>query len=175
MSELRTARLTLRPFEPDDEGAVLAYRNDPAVARFQGWPLPFTRALFLKLLGPAADPSEGAWVSRCICDSTGVCGDIALRLHDQQGEVGISLAVSAQGRGYASEALTAITGHAFGELGLHRLHAGVDPKNHGSTQLFARHRWRHEGTSLQSYNHRGQWADEATYALLAKEWNAREQ
>jgi len=173
VSVIRTPRLVLRPFDFADEDAVLAYKNDPSVARFQGWPLPFTREHFRELLDPPRRLAEHGWVSRCICDSTGLRGDVGLRLHDRQAEIGISLAASAQGNGYASEALFAITEHAFTGLQLHRLHVGVDPANDPVVRLFSRAGWRYEGTMVQSYWHRGVWSDEATYALLAHEWQSR--
>ena len=37
MLPLDSARLTLRRFNGGDLPAFLAYRNDPEVARFQGW------------------------------------------------------------------------------------------------------------------------------------------
>jgi len=40
-SELRSERLELRRFRPDDLAAFVDYRSDPAVARYQGWALPF--------------------------------------------------------------------------------------------------------------------------------------
>ncbi len=173
MTTIATRRLLLRPFDPADEDAVLSYRNDPLVARFQGWPLPFTVGLFRELADSARPLGEGRWVSRVICDAGGVCGDIGLRTHDQQAEVGISLASSAQGQGYASEALAALTEYAFATLALHRLHAGIDPANERVARLFTRAGWRDEGTAIESYWHRGVWADETTYALLEREWRAR--
>ena len=172
MTVLRSRNLLLRPFRPEDEATVLAYRNDPLVARFQGWPLPFTKTHFGQLLDPAGRLAGSGWTSWCICSGAGVQGDIGLRVHDGQAELGITLARSAQGRGQAAEALACITDHAFTELRLHRLHAGVDPANSAVIRLFTRAGWRHEGISRQSYCHRGVWSDEATYALLAEEWRA---
>jgi len=40
-SELRSERLELQRFRPDDLAAFVAYRSDPAVARYQGWAMPF--------------------------------------------------------------------------------------------------------------------------------------
>ena len=75
------APLTIRAFEPSDEHAVVAYRNDPEVSRFQGWRLPFTTEDFAALAesGPV---ETGTWRSRCICDSTWARGDIGLRMLD---------------------------------------------------------------------------------------------
>jgi aminoglycoside 6'-N-acetyltransferase len=171
--ELRTARLIVRDFEPADEDAVLAYRNDPVVARFQGWPLPYAAAQFRRQFDRPGPVADGEWTNFGICDAAGVCGDVGLRVHDRQADIGITLAAHAHGRGYASEALTAFVEHAFDTLGLHRLHAGVDPANEPVVRLFTRLGWRYEGTSLQSYWHRDAWADDANYALLSAEWRTR--
>jgi RimJ/RimL family protein N-acetyltransferase len=169
---LRTERLVIRAIEPGDEQTIAAYRNDPEVARFQGWPLPFTSQDFAELVNPDRTAKSG-WVSRCICDGSGPIGDIGLRIDDQQAELGISLARHAQGRGYASEALAAVSSEAFDQLGMHRLYAGVDPSNEAVIRLLKKAGWRYEGTAVKAYLHRGEWADDSTYALLAEEWHAR--
>jgi len=169
---LQTARLTLRPFEAGDMQAVLAYRNDPAVSRLQGWPLPFTEADFTRLLDTKGSPTEAGWVSWCICAATNVIGDIGLRRHDEA-EVGISLAAGAQSKGYASEALAGLSAYAFGELGAQRLHAGVDPANAPVIRLLTRAGWQHESTAVGAYWHRDHWADDAIYALSRTAWEQR--
>lgn len=40
---LETERLIIRRFRDEDAEALLAYRNDPLVYKYQGWPVPFTR------------------------------------------------------------------------------------------------------------------------------------
>ena len=42
-TELRTDRLVIRRFRPEDIDAFAAYRSDPDVARYQSWEA-FTRA-----------------------------------------------------------------------------------------------------------------------------------
>lgn len=162
---LRTPRLVLRPFTIGDTEAVLAYRNDPSVARFQGWPLPYTEAHFAQLLDPEKRRAETGWVSWCICEANTVLGDIGVKLSTDEAEVGVTLARSAQGKGYASEAIAAISAHAFGALGLRRLHAGVNPGNDSVVRLFTRAGWQHEETAEQAYWHRDHWDDEAIYTL----------
>jgi aminoglycoside 6'-N-acetyltransferase len=172
MTVLCGEHLVLRPITAADEAAVLAYRNDPAVARFQGWALPYTADRFAALLGSGPLGTPG-WVNVCITDASGVVGDIGLRRHDDEAEVGISLATAAQGRGYASEALALLTHHAFADLGLRRLHAGMDPANSTVIRLFTRAGWRDEGTARACYWHRDRWADETVHALDRSDWERR--
>ena len=81
--------------------------------------------------------------------------------------------VTRKGRGYASEALVAVSSEAFEQLGMHRLYAGVDPSNEAVIRLLKKAGWRYKGTAVKAYLHRGEWADDSTYALLAEEWHAR--
>lgn len=151
---------------------MLAYRNDPQVAQFQGWTLPATPDSVAGLLSDAPLGSPG-WVQRAVTTRNGdLLGDVALNTHGPQAELGVTLARHAQGHGYAREALSALIGHAFHELHLHRLHASTDPRNTAVAALLTRLGFRHEGTSLQSYLHRGEWTDDAVYAILATEWTA---
>ncbi|MBZ9713198.1 GNAT family N-acetyltransferase [Deinococcus multiflagellatus] len=170
MTTLHTPRLTLRPITPADLPEVVAYRNDPAVARFQAWPLPATLET---VQGLVSDRPLGApgWVQRAVTLGGGpLLGDVALNTHGPQAELGVTLATAAQGQGYAAEALRALIDHAFGPLGLHRLHASIDPRNAAVARLLTRLGFRHEGTAIQGYWHRGEWTDDASYALLAAEW-----
>lgn len=172
MTTLTTPRLTLRPLTPDDLPHVLAYRNDPEVARFQGWPLPATPD---SVAGLVSDVPLGApgWVQRAVTLRSGeLLGDVGLNTQGLQAEVGVTLARHAQGRGYAREALHALITHAFTDLGLPRIHASIDPRNVPVAALLTHLGFRHEGTSLQSYLHRGEWTDDARYAVLAAEWTA---
>ena len=40
---LHTTRLILRNFIDSDLESFLAYRNDPVVAKYQGWGIPYSR------------------------------------------------------------------------------------------------------------------------------------
>ncbi|WP_295815068.1 GNAT family protein [uncultured Deinococcus sp.] len=170
MTTLTTPRLTLRPLTPADLPHVLAYRNDPDVARYQGWPLPATPDSVEGLVSDAPLGSPG-WVQRAVTLHGGApVGDVGLNTHGPQAELGVTLARPAQGHGYAREALHALITYAFTELSLHRVHASIDPRNTPVAALLTRLGFRHEGTSLQSYLHRGEWTDDAVFAVLAAEW-----
>lgn len=171
MTTLHTPRLTLRPLTPADLPALVAYRNDPAVARFQGWSVPVSAEQVQGLVSPEPLGAPG-WVQRAVVCGADLLGDVALNTQGQQAELGITLARAAQGQGYAREAAQAVLAHAFGALQLHRVHAAIDPRNQAVAHLLTRLGFRHEGTARQSYWHRVEWTDEAHYGLLASEWTA---
>jgi RimJ/RimL family protein N-acetyltransferase len=176
-----TPRLQLRPFTPDDAPALAAYRSDPAVARYQSWTLPYrvqdAAALIAGMAGRR--PGDAGWAQVALEEKASgqLIGDVALNTQDQQAELGVTLAGAAQGRGHAQEAVRALLNHAFGPpasggLGLHRVWVNIDPRNVSVARLLTRLGFRHEGTHRQSYRHRGEWTDEAIWALLAAEWTA---
>ena len=172
---LSTSRLRLRAFTLADAPALAAYRTDPDVAAYQGWTLPYTladaEAMTREMEGKV--PGDGGWVQVALSslDAVGLLGDLALNTDGPQAEVGITLARAAQGQGYAAEALRALLDHTFGPLGLHRVHAAIDPRNTAVARLLTRLGFRHEGTHIRSYRHRGAWTDEAVYAVLGEEWS----
>lgn len=171
---LSTPRLLLRPLGEANAPRLAAYRNDPEVARYQGWELPFTPAIAAEFIAAMAGrlPGDPGWVQLGLeARASGeLLGDVALNTSGQQAELGVTLAREAQGQGYAAEGLRALLDHAFGPLGLHRVHAGIDPRNLAVTRLLVRLGFRHEGTHRSSYLHRGEWTDEAIWAMLAAEW-----
>ena len=72
-----------------------------------------------------------------------------------------------RGSGMMGEALLATVELAFGELGLHRLEANVQPANTASLALLRRAGFRKEGFSPRYLRIDGQWRDHERWALLA--------
>lgn len=123
---LSTDRLRLRPFTPQDVDAVYAACQDPDIQRWTSVPSPYGRAdaeLFVTRIAPegwrldgdyafAVEPLEGG----PLLAATG--------LHARGPgvrEVGYWLAREHRGRGYMTEAVTALTRWAVDSLGVHRL------------------------------------------------------
>ncbi len=139
---LRTARLVLRPIEPGDVDAFAALYADPEVVRHIGE-------------GTTASAEETAeWVERAIrrndaegwdmrvveLEDTGVfVGRCGIAVHEIEGrterEIGYILAREHWGRGYATEAATAMRDHAIQGLGLRRLVSLVRPANDPSKRV----------------------------------------
>ncbi|MFB9994276.1 GNAT family N-acetyltransferase [Deinococcus oregonensis] len=168
------SRALLRPLIAADAPALCAYRNDPTVARYQGWNLPYTladaEALIAQMQGRTL--GQDGWTQIAFADAVSgeLLGDFAVRGLGQQAELGVTLAPQSQGRGLASAGLRLVLQQIFGSLRLHRVYASIDPRNQAAAALLLRAGFRHEGTTRQSYWHRGEWTDDATYGLLHSEW-----
>ncbi|OOG42084.1 GNAT family protein [Rhodanobacter sp. C05] len=177
--KLSTARLRLDALRPDDAEALFAYRANPVVARFQGWcPVDLAAAReFIDAQTAATPDRAGGWFQRAIrlCDDGTLIGDLGVHLPEQTEasvEFGVSIAPYHQGSGYASEAVRALFELVFGQLGLHRIHASVDPRNLASMAMLRRLGMRQEAHHRESLWLHGEWVDDVVFALLSSEWRA---
>ena len=177
---IETPRLRLRRFTAADLPAFVAYRADPEVARYQSWDgcTPDEADAFLAEQDGLRPGTPGAWFQFAVeVKATGaLAGDCALHVHDEDprlGAIGYTLARGAQGRGYATEAVRALLGYAFGTLGLHRVSATTDCGNAASVALLERVGMRREAHFVQHVWFKGRWSDEYVYAMLRDEWPAR--
>lgn len=178
-SGLETARLRLRHFGDGDLASLLAYRNDPDVARFQSWDSmteDFGR-IFIKEMRESQPGVPGYWFQFAIelRASGDHIGDCALHTRGDDprlGEIGYTVATPFQGQGYAREAVSAMLDYAFGVLRMHRVTAYVDTENARSIALLERLRFRREGHFVQCAWFDDGWCDEYNYAMLCEEWQA---
>ena len=174
---LETTRLRLRHFTDSDLALFMAYRNDPEVARYQGWEgisEPEARA-FLQEQKEVQPGVPGQWFQIAVeLKETGMLvGDCALKIeeHDEsQAEIGYTLSRAYQGRGIASEAVSCVLEYAFLTLRLHRVVAITDCENVASVALLERLGLRREGHFRQNVWFKGKWGDEYLYAMLQEEW-----
>src|SRR5260370_13985631 len=174
---LETTRLRLRHFRDADLALFMAYRNDPEVARYQGWEgisEPEAR-VFLQEQKEVQPGVPGHWFQIAVeLNETGLLvGDCALKIeeHDErQAEIGYTLSRVYQGRGMASEAVSCVLEYAFVTLGLHRVIAITACENVASVALLERLGLRREGHFRQSVWLKGEWGNEYLHAMLAEGW-----
>jgi RimJ/RimL family protein N-acetyltransferase len=175
---LASERLLLRSFQDSDLGPFLAYRNDPLVARYQSWALPYTREqgiAFIDEMKRATPGIPGEWYQialelKATGEMIGDCVFFLLREDPRQAEIGYTLARSHQGRGYASEAICRLLDYLFGELCLHRVRANCDADNLASSRLLERVGMRREAHFVENFWFKGRWTSEYWYAILRREW-----
>lgn len=177
---LKTGRLVLRPFEERDAAAFAAYRNDPLVAEYQGWELPYTPqqvAEFVATMRGREPATPRQWYQLAIerRDSGAMIGDCGFVVlgDGRQAEIGFTLAREQQGQGYGAEAVGRLLDYLFGELQLHRVQANCDVLNPASARLMERVGMRREAHFVENCWMKGRWTSEFWYGLLRREWLAR--
>lgn len=158
-----------------DMSSVAAYRNDPRVAQYQDWDLPYSVETALARLAEGhnvSGPTTGEGVNFAI-DQRGECiGDVYVGLDATNcvATIGYSLAQRYHGQGLALAAVGALIERLFALTGVHRIVATLDPSNFASARLLETLGFGYEGGTLQSVLIRGQWCDDDQYALLRNDW-----
>ena len=169
-------RVELRWMEHGDVPALFEIFGDPAVMRFWSCPAYSDEAQAGALLEQIhACYREGTLLEWGLCrrDDPRVIGTATLSHLDWsngRAELGYSQARAHWGHGYVREALTALLGWAFGELGLRRIEADVDPRNAASIRTLEALGFQREGYLRERWNVAGEVQDALFYGLLAREW-----
>jgi len=175
--EIITRRLRLSRLAPSDVMAIYEYRSDPEVCRYQSFEpgsIEDAAAFTARLQGYPFD-TPGTWFQFAIrqAGSAEVIGDVGVHFPDdspRQAEIGFTLAPAYQGRGYATEAVSALIEHLLGSCKKHRVFASVDPRNIRSVALLERLGMRQEAHFRESLWFKGEWVDDVIYAILRSEW-----
>ena len=154
---LTTARLTLRGHRPSDLADCAAMWGDPIVVRHIGG-RPSTVedawARILRYIGHWTALGYGFWIAHDTATGAFV-GELGLAdfkreidpVFASSVEAGWVLAPAAHGRGYATEALSAVLAWSDAELGAPRVTCVIDPGNTASIKLAAKHGFRAFGTT----------------------------
>ena len=173
---LHTRRLILDPLDVADAAAVFRYRSLPSVRRFQMWEpgSPEEVASFLREPGRREWETPGVWHQLGLRERRGgaLVGDCGFRCpveDPRQGEIGITLAPEAQGKGLAAEALRALLEYLFVRRGMHRVFGSVDPENRPCRNLLHRVGMRQEAHFVSSLWFKGAWVDDLVFAMLERE------
>lgn len=162
-------RVRVRHLRETDLDAFQHYRRDPALAKFQGWTgLDDNAALaFLREMSIVKGFNRGEWTQLGIAhaEDDSLIGDIGIYLDGsgEYAEIGISLARSAQGHGFAREAASIALELVFATPTVHRVLAITDARNERSIKLWLRLGMRLVRT--QEVEFRGEPCVEHVYAL----------
>ena len=160
------------PHPADGGVGVLPWPEDPGIAIEIGH-ADLDVVQGVSLLQFQYAPGEGFQFAVTLAPGRQLIGDCALRCpeHDpQQAELGFTFATEHQGQGFASEAVGRVVEYAFATLGLHRIFALTDVRNHPAKRLLERLGFRCEGKLEQSAWYKGEWVSEFLYARLRAEW-----
>ena len=176
-----TARLTFRPYQPDDLPAMAAMHARDEVARYLPWDaLDHDRAVArlekYAAVAPLEKPDDRVIVPAFEKDGGRYVGEYMLRIGEVEtnGEVGYILDPSMAGRGYATEGALAFLRMGFDDLGLHRIMGRIDARNDASARVLEKCGMRREAFFRENWFLKGEWTDEIVYAILDEEWQARQ-
>ena len=175
---IRTERLSLRPYEPDDFVAALDYWSRDDLTRYLYLPS-FDWETFEprmdELMQRTRLEAEGDVLTLAIVPDgvEYVVGDVTLMWHSdlhKSGEIGFMLHSEHQGKGYAREASVPLLRMGFEQLGLHRIAGRLDGRNTASAKVLAGLGMRQEAHLVENEWVKGEWTDEIVYAMLESEW-----
>jgi ribosomal-protein-alanine N-acetyltransferase len=135
LTTLRTARLTLRPFAVADAERVTQIQSNWHVTRFlrfAAWP-PTLELVREWLIYHAEEWRAGTAYRFAVISEAGLigCADIG-GIAKGGGDIGYWFDETAWGRGFATEAASAVVDFAFERLGLERLESGRAADNDAS-------------------------------------------
>ena len=88
-------------------------------------------------------------------------------------DIGYILAPELWGQGLVAEALVPIIGRAFGQAGLERITADVDPRNTASIRLLEKLGFAETHRAERTWLIAGAWCDSVYFALSREGWLAR--
>jgi [ribosomal protein S5]-alanine N-acetyltransferase len=166
--QLRTERLTLRPFEVSDAARVTEIGSNWDVARMLRMaPWPTSVELNCEWLGthPAAWRDGTAYRFAIVRQGRLIgCVDVD-DIADGEGSLGYWLEPAAWGQGFASEAACAVIDFAFGRLGLARLRSGHAFDNPASGLVLRKLGFEPTGRTRVWSRPRGEEIEQMTYAL----------
>jgi RimJ/RimL family protein N-acetyltransferase len=174
---ISSERLILRDIKLTDAKDMHGYRSDPNICDFQNWK-PQTLGevedfILNKIAKEFNTPNTWYQIGIFIKGCGEIIGDIGVHFLEEdnlQVEIGYTLSTGYQGKGYASEAVTALINFLFKNLNKHRITASVDPRNMKSIALLERIGMRKEAHFKKSIWFNDEWTDDIIYAILREEW-----
>jgi aminoglycoside 6'-N-acetyltransferase len=164
---LTTERLVLRRLRADDAGTVAEYKNDPEVAQYQDWDLPYPiEDIAAKIAAYARRPwpCPGSGLNFAIEHHGELIGDFGVGWDAEgaEAEIGYTLRPEHRGRGFATEALAEVVDRLFSE-GVERVTTSIDPENVASIRVLEKVGFRLEGSSRVEI--RGEWVDDEVHVI----------
>ena len=174
---ISTPRLVLRRFTREDA---------PAVQRLAGAPEVALNTLLIP--HPYPDGEAERWISThdeafqrgdmtfaiTTAEDQGLVGAIGLHSkpdHDRA-EIGYWIGLPFWGKGFATEAASAVLRHAFETLSLHRIYAMHFTRNPASGRVLQKIGMRHEGSLRHHLKKFGEYIDVELYGIVRDDWLA---
>jgi len=180
---MQTPRLLIRNFKDADLVSFVAYRNEPEVAKYQGWKPPYTEEMGLKFIHQMKDmnaPKQGSWIQFALAlkKTDELIGDLGVFIKQtdiRQATIGFSIAKGQWRKGFATEAISQILDYLYVDLDLHRVVADCDEENVASYRTMEKLGFRREAHFIESFLVNDVYRSEYHYGMLQREWREKQQ
>jgi ribosomal-protein-alanine N-acetyltransferase len=181
---LRTPRLILRPGRESDVGTLLhaLRKNADHLRPWSPAPPPGQKRPTLASAAHEIARFRALWRRGISCafylfhgeDKKRIVGRATLgtisRGVFQNAYLGYWIDEDLQGTGLMTEAVRKVVDFAFSEAELHRVQAGVMPRNAGSIRVLEKCGFRREGQAERYLKIADRWEDHVLFAVTAEEW-----
>lgn len=170
---IETERLLLRKLTADDASGVFDGYGDELAMKYWSHVAFTDIKQAQKLIENELkwwDAGRAVRMAIILKDGQNFAGSICMHSFDEmcrRGEIGYLLNRKYWQQGIMSEALNAMIGYAFGELGLNRLEADIDPENKASAALLLKAGFKREGLLRERWIVAGVKSDSEIYGILA--------
>ncbi|WP_107487810.1 GNAT family protein [Streptomyces sp. M1013] len=169
-------KTVLRPFTPEDADTMWEIVNDPEVVRFTFEPATEltldTLRSWYGVRTAAPDRLDLAVTDRATGE---LVGEVVLYEWDPSARsctFRTLVGPRGRGRGLGSEATRLIVGHAFEQVGLHRVQLEVYADNPRARRVYEKAGFVVEGVRREAARRDGVWVDDVLMAVLDHEWAA---
>ena len=178
MPTIETSRLKLRSFDLEDASDVQRLAGMREIADTTvNIPHPYEDGMAEQWIASHKKEYEAGTnvvFAVVLRESMKLIGAIGLTIDRsaQKGELGYWIGRSFWGRGYCTEAATAVLDYGFMALGLNRISAGHFARNPASGRVMEKIGMIVEGTARQDMIKWGNYEDLVLYGILRNEWSA---
>jgi len=172
---MKDKRVSLRALGVEDLDRTLAWVNDVEVTRYTGTLFPISASEH-KLWYEELLRDRSRRMFAVVTSDGKHIGNVGLRGIDwvaRNAEVVVYIGDGEfRGKGYGTEAVSALAEFVFENLNLHKLYARVFSYNERAMKSFERSGFRSEGTLREHVFRDGRYYDVIMFGLLHKEWKS---
>ncbi len=168
---IETSRLILRKMTLGDARDVFDYGRMPDVSRFCVWETHASEDDARAFIKSAIDkyennePSDWGIFLKSENRLVGAIGMVNVSIANHRCEVGYAISKNHWGKGITTEALKAIIGYLFNDLGFHRIEARCFHENIGSYRVMEKAGMKNEGLAVDQMYVKGQYWSMKLYAI----------
>ncbi|WP_307845199.1 GNAT family protein [Planomonospora sp. ID67723] len=169
--------MTLRPVGPEHVDGLWELVNDPETTRLTGSHGSIDREAAAFWYGSRGEHDDRLDLAICTAEDDAYVGEVVLNELDTA-NLSCNLRIAlvgprAYGRGYGTEAIRLVLGHAFATTDLHRVELEVYAFNDRAAHVYRKIGFVEEGVRRDALLWGGEWHDAILMSILAPDWEVK--